>query len=102
LSDTYHCCVNAWTLNTPAVGIGRQADQMLGSLGDLKKQVLFEFHGEAARYVNVPDGPLGPQDLARVGAVARTLADGGYTLAGSMIAQQRRAFEARLADFVNA
>ena len=45
ITDTYHVCVNAMNQSTPVFGIGRDADRQKGTLGDFKKQTLFEMMG---------------------------------------------------------
>ena len=42
VTDTYHVCVNAMNQKTPVFGIGRHSDKQKGTLGDFKKQTLFE------------------------------------------------------------
>jgi len=51
LTDTYHACVNAWRLGIPAVCIGQGAATMENSLGDKKKEILYEMIGAQALYV---------------------------------------------------
>ncbi|MBE0455496.1 MAG: polysaccharide pyruvyl transferase family protein [Roseovarius sp.] len=42
LTDTYHVSVNAMAMGVPVYGIGRHAASQTGTLGDFKKQTLFE------------------------------------------------------------
>lgn len=51
VSDTYHVCVNAWRMGIPAVCIGEGSKMALHSLGDKKKEILFEMYGARAFYV---------------------------------------------------
>jgi len=51
LTDTYHACVNAWRLGIPAVCIGQGAATMENSLGDKKKEILYEMLGAQSLYI---------------------------------------------------
>lgn len=42
LTDTYHLCINSFTLKTPVIGLGKCAARQTGTLGDFKKRTLFE------------------------------------------------------------
>lgn len=54
ISDTYHFCVNSLTLGIPAVAIGRETDDQVGTLGDHKKRTLFDMFGLGKSYVTTP------------------------------------------------
>jgi hypothetical protein len=51
-SDTYHFCVNALAVGTPAVGVGISGDQT-NSCSDYKKRVLFEMAGMQELYIEL-------------------------------------------------
>jgi hypothetical protein len=51
ITDTYHLCVNAWNLGIPAVCIGFGSQHVGHTLGDKKKEVLYEMYGASAFYI---------------------------------------------------
>lgn len=51
VTDTYHLCVNAWRMGIPAICIGEGARAADHSLGDKKKEVLYEMYGARRFYV---------------------------------------------------
>ena len=53
VTDTYHLCINAWRMGIPAVCIGEGATRSVTSLGDKKKEVLYEMYGARGFYVFV-------------------------------------------------
>ena len=53
ITDTYHLCVNTINLGVPVVGIGRQAEEQVGSVGDYKKQTLFQMFDYEKNYISL-------------------------------------------------
>lgn len=51
VTDTYHLCVNSWQLGIPAICIGQGAEQQSNSLGDKKKEILYNMYGAQQYYV---------------------------------------------------
>ena len=51
ITDTYHLCVNAWRLGVPAVCIGEGSNNKFTSLGDKKKEILFQTYGASEFYI---------------------------------------------------
>jgi len=51
ITDTYHLCVNAWRMGIPAVCIGQGVGDSATSLGDKKKEILYEMIGARQFYV---------------------------------------------------
>lgn len=50
ITDTYHLCVNAWRMGIPAICIGEGAGGRATSLGDKKKESLFDMYGAIQFY----------------------------------------------------
>ncbi|WP_018866630.1 MULTISPECIES: polysaccharide pyruvyl transferase family protein [unclassified Thioalkalivibrio] len=65
VTDTYHLCVNAMNLGVPVVGIGVNAADQDGTLGDYKKEALFKMLGKEKQYVSVSERRLGPVGIHR-------------------------------------
>ena len=56
ITDTYHVCVNAWRLGTPAVCLGSEDAAVAArksTLSDLKKQVLYSMYDASDFYLPV-------------------------------------------------
>lgn len=51
LTDTYHLCINSFTLRTPVIGLGKRAARQTGTLGDFKKRTLFDMIAMEDSYV---------------------------------------------------
>lgn len=72
LTDTYHVCVNAWRMGIPAVCIGQGSGNAASSLGDKKKEVLYEMLGARSLYLfaeNLQSGGIYEQEATRVASV---------------------------------
>jgi Polysaccharide pyruvyl transferase len=51
VTDTYHICVNAWRMGVPAICIGAGSGVATNSLGDKKKEILYEMIGARKLYI---------------------------------------------------
>jgi polysaccharide pyruvyl transferase WcaK-like protein len=51
ITDTYHLCVNAWRLGTPAVCIGAGAEECPSTVSDKKKEILYLGLGAQTLYI---------------------------------------------------
>ncbi|WP_111641480.1 polysaccharide pyruvyl transferase family protein [Marinimicrobium alkaliphilum] len=56
ITDTYHVCVNAMSAGVPVVGMGRYSIKQDGSIGDYKKQVLFDMFDMGSYYLTLKEG----------------------------------------------
>lgn len=55
ITDTYHLCINAWSLGIPAICIGRGVGSMKNSVEDKKKEVLYSMLDARDFYVYAED-----------------------------------------------
>lgn len=77
VTDTYHLCVNAWRVGTPAICLGDpSASPQHQCLNDHKKRMLYDMYDATDFYLDTASiRHAGPRRRA-VDRVARTLADG--------------------------
>jgi hypothetical protein len=55
LTDTYHACINAMRVGVPVFAIGRKSNGQEGTLGDFKKQKLFEMFNASQFYFTIEE-----------------------------------------------
>lgn len=55
VTDTYHLCINAMHSRCPVFGIGRSQPEQIGTIGDLKKKVLFDMFDLGDFYIEFED-----------------------------------------------
>lgn len=102
VTDTYHVCVNAWRLGIPAACIGAGAHIAHSSVGDKKKEILYEMYGARRLYVFLESlrGWRGKRREAQ--RVAEVLRDAAYGAAVTQnIQAHRRTALQRLQAAVN-
>jgi len=73
ITDTYHLCVNAMNLGIPVIGMGHPCNYQDGTLGDYKKQVLFEMMGRTDSYYQTSRIRLIPKDFFSISKLARNI-----------------------------
>ena len=103
LTDTYHACVNAWRLGIPAVCIGQGAATRENSLGDKKKEILYEMLGAQSLYVFTENLGSSRGRDRQAERIARLLNDRAYV--DEIVANVRNyagAAQARLAASLSA
>lgn len=66
VSDTYHCCVNTMNLRVPIIGLGVSTTLQRGTLGDHKKQVLFNMFNMSSFYHAAQAKRLLPEEMENV------------------------------------
>lgn len=98
VTDTYHLCVNAMNLGVPVVGVGRYSDEQEGTLGDYKKQTLFQMFGQKENYIAIQKPRLSSEDRRSVRQAVRRLlsSSNGAVSASSRIRARVQAYKAEL------
>lgn len=97
ITDTYHCCINAWQMGIPAICIGLGAGSANGTLSDKKKEILYEMYDARSFYFFTEwlTGLRGRNDaVARAAAALRNREV--IDIVSATIAQHRGAALARL------
>ncbi len=93
ISDTYHVCVNGMNCRVPVVGVGKDQKRMTGTVGDFKKQTLFEMHGIGDNYLKVTGDRVGNRDLDKLVEIINRATDGSWPKRIEQLTQQRSDYE---------